>query len=93
MSQQGNAGLCANMDICRLNNQCERKKSSDQVCIPSLGDIYRQCHKTTGPELEARSANATAKSDTNKNCDAKSGIRGLDCSLRSSLGVWEMAKG
>lgn len=29
-----------------------------------MGEIYGQHSKTTGPELEARLANATAKSDT-----------------------------
>lgn len=53
-----------------------------------MGDAYRQNSKATGPELEARSANAT-----NKNRDAEAGIRGLEYPPRCSLSVWEMPKG
>lgn len=55
-----------------------------------MGGIYRQPSEATGPVLEARSANAMVRSDTDKTCDAEAGVRGLQYSPWSSLGAWEM---
>lgn len=82
------------MVLSRPKNQWEKIRgvitSVPRAQLWFMGGIYRQYSKATGPVLEARSANAMVRSDTNETCDAEAGIGGLQCSPWSSLSAWEM---
>lgn len=58
-----------------------------------MGDIYRQSSEALGPELEARAANAAARSGTKEPHHTEAGIRGLQSPPRRSLGVRRWLKG
>lgn len=49
-----------------------------------MGDFYRQYREAVGPELVARSADATASTGTNEHGDVEAGIRDLQYSPRRS---------